>query len=824
MWNLMSQTLGTNSQMRCNALAAVVREVEETCTDVQKHVMFRLFFRAKSSDVVPVATAILQTAFQDTCLASLQDLRAAILCMQAWQKYSDRVKITSILVQAIRLANLADDIAETLDEIIGYTGADINLLIAACDGLIASFQSVQGSDDEATVHHAIAEVACMVADGNADELMEQEDLPANTVTQKATHLLWLCLQSSDERAFLAAVEGWSSWIGATNLIERGRGCVAQHQVSSVVSTVVQRMKCLQFVADVIGETEESSSESICVRDFLLEATASLGTVEYIKVIVSLLDAPWNSSTQAFCAALMAFAIAGEEVDCAGLSLEGREVLFGMLRRVMDVAEGAVGDGTVALKRAALSALGAHAATVAQFASEEELSRAMRCVRAGILDGNVSVHAAEFLFRFAEARAERLGPFLQELLQMGTDAMLRMPGRAAEFYIRGLGKIVGMLKGFERRFSAMEVVLGPASRRVLWTREERDGVDKEGLGQALGLVSVGLQEVNDNSVALAVFGRLRSVVFEVALEHCGDGIVSKNVCKLLEVAVLPTLIDDGCEEGGGTDAARVGLAMACMTLAAECFRRSGRFGESCWLGAVGKIAPHVLECLEGSFDSETEGMAFSCLTMALGHALDGLRDFSGTIFDSRAGMATKYFRFAGTLLSRSVRRSPVCPHATECARAGLLGLQCEDLRLVREALVWWKAVFRPMVGSETTRLVLTGGGGADAVATRLVFAARHWRCAGGVCDALFALAKWVAKDVGGEAGEVLRACLGKAFRDVEVVARGLDGSVREMVFRRCMEAVRSQQEMRSALREFGRICGRLEDGGGVMGFRREGLVR
>lgn len=835
MWASLVAQLGTDPVLKCTALAALVQEVDQTSTThVETYVVMRSFCQSKAREVLSAAVSILDTI--DTCPSansrtmSVSDLRAGVLCLHAWQRYAERIAITLVLLKAIRVPQLADDVSETLTEIVGYSGSNVQLLMGTCDGLISAFQLAQGSPGECTVHHAIAEVACALSDGNADELLEQENKNAMVVAQKTTQLLTVCLKSKDDRAFFASVQGWTSWITAANLVEQNQARVVLDQVASVVYLIVQRIKTLRFMADLIESqghgSLETNDERICVRDLLLEATKSLGVGEYVKVVMPLFETQWNASPHSSCAALFSVAIAGEHDEGTSLRAGEKDVVLCLLGRIMDLVENFVADpangknGYASVKTAALASLCSYAALLSGQGSDAEFHRALRCAGTGMLDAHVSEKATEFLYELSDANPGRLTQFLGELVSSGTSALPQMSEKAASNCVKGLSKVASSLVSPEERRKAMDAILDEPCKYILWVcSQQKVTAAEQGVCRSLGLISASLQEVNDNEIAVGIFARLRAAVFEIAVSHCANETVSRAVCRMLEVCVLPTLLDDEeqtrhvtgelndrAETGASLypDSGRVVLAMSCMSLAAECFRRSGKDGETVWLRAVAEIAPHVLECLEGGRGTEVEGRALACISVSLQHALEGLQAFTDGLYDAQSEMAVAYFRFAFRLLGGAASAAAIVANSAECASVGLKGLQCDEIAVVREALLWWKSVFGPGLG-ETAGAVLAGAGGADRVARAFVCAARHTRCAGAVADALFALCKWVAQVSGNaDPDNVLRACLTAAFAAEGVPALGLDAKVREMLYRSCMNSTRSLRDFRQALREFGRI--------------------
>lgn len=841
MWNVMMDRLGSNTLLRCDALAAVVQEIDETSkTDVVRHVNTSKFCRAKVADVMVVPLAVVRSGCVNRPASNLHDLRSAILCIRAWEKYSQRTQVVSALVQAIRIRDLADDVAETLNEIVGYTASNVGLLAATCDGLIESYQAVPASDPDDPVHHAIAEVACALSDGNADELMEHDDSHSTAVLHKATELLGLCLFSKNERAFLAAIEGWSSWVAAATLVDERRGQIVKQKVIAVLSVVVERLKHLDLITDEMesapSDQNGTTSERTCVTDFLQLAAQSMGMAEYIRVLLPFIGFAEGSgppSPQALCAGLLAFAVAGEVGDDEwAADAEAQKLLRAVLPRVMSIAESAPsGQKQMALeyatvRRAAFASLSSHAIVIAEHAVEAEFIRAVRCAGIGMRDRTVNLKAAEFLFRLADSNAERFKPYLAELAASGTSALEVMTDKAAEFCVRGLARIAGELPAYQDRLQAVELILSASCQRVLEIGERGKGSEDEAeLCRCLGLISTGMQEVNDHCVVSAIFRRLRSAVFEAAVEHCAHGNVSRAICLVLEVCVLPTLMDDDesrpdpppkQDPRGGTeclpqngqhaqDGGRHVLAMSCVSLAAECFVRSGKSGEVCWLETVGDIAPHVLESLEGGFNSEIEGRALACLSMALQYSLQGLQTFSEGNYDSQAAMAVAYFRFSRNLLSSNVV-SPIAQRADACAQIALKCLQSNSIAVTQEALQWWKALCTTGAATDVMDPLVSSAGGVEVVASSILFAARHTRCAGGVADTLFALCKRMTAPGGGvDVTNAMRLCLAAAFSHSDVPGTRIDAHVKEKLFNSCMNSAGSQRALRRALREVGRVC-------------------
>ncbi|CDF35616.1 unnamed protein product [Chondrus crispus] len=834
MWASLISQLGSDHVLKCNALAAAVQEIDHTSdSHVETYAVMRAFCQSKAHEVLTSPVAVLASLdaapLSPHKPMSIPDLRAAVLCLHAWQRYADRNAIASVLLKAIRVPQLADDASETLAEMVGYSGSNMQLLMGTCDGLLSTFQHVRGCSGQSTVHHAIAEVVSSLSDGNADELLEQVNTNSVLIVEKATQLLTLCLELRDDASFFASVQGWTSWITAANLVEQNQARLVLERVAHVVRLVVQRITSLQFMADLTEShgrgCPETNDELVCVRDLLLESTKCIGIGGYVEVIKPFFETDWNVSTRSLCAALFSVAVAGEIDESVGSQKEDRHVVLGLLGRILDLIETIsansreAGNGYASVKIFALSAMCSFAELLSDQGSEAEFRRALHCAGTGILDPQVNEKSSEFLYELADAHPERLRMFLTDLLSSGTRALSQMSDKAALNCVRGLAKVTSALETRGERQKALNIILEEPCKYLLSTRNEQEtSTVEQKVCRSLGLVAAGLQEVNDNEIAMNVYSRLRGTIFEIAISRCGNETVSRAICRVLEVCVLPTLLDDEQprpaalahnEDTRGIPASSVGcgravLAMSCMSLAAECFRRSGEDGETVWLSAVAEIAPHVVEFLDGGCGTEAEGRALACLRMSLEHSLEGLQSFTNGNYDSRKDMAVEYFRFATRLLSAESSVAVIIQKSSGSADAGLKGLQCNEIIVVREALLWWKSVFGPGQG-EVARAILAGAGGADNIARAFVCAARHTRCAGAVADALFALCKWVAQVSGNiDPDNVLRTCLTAAFAAEGVASLGLDVKVRETLYRSCISATGSMRDFRQALREFGRV--------------------
>lgn len=828
MWALMNTKLSDRPVLKCQVLAAVVNEVDVTSTrDVAKHVETRAFCRDKAREVVPLAISLLLEFDPATSSdVGVQDMRAVVSCLHAWRLHGDKVKMGEALLRVIVVPQLADDVAETLNEIVGFSGTSLHLLSHTCEGLGRAFQTVSGSRDAGlaqVVHHAIAEVACAISDGNADELMEQESAESKVVVSNAIELLWMCLKSQDDRCFFAAVEGMSNWIAAQNLVGESQRKISSDQIITTVGVVVMRMRSLRFVeldlTSGVDDISEHANESGCVSDLLLACASSVGINEYVTVIMSLFANQPPSSVNAICACLRALAVGGEICDADSVEKDVRNVVTRMQEHIMELFESRITMTSVssgsekaadrALKASILRTLAAYAHALTASGSDTTFYRSVRCAGNGMLDEMVCEEAAFLLCELAEYRSCSLIQYLPELISSSTGAFDRVTPKATELSVRGLSRVASAIPSHAERLAALVRILETSCERLRWICSKRpSGQNDASICKDLTLVSVAIHEVNDNEAATRIFEQLRPTIFDIATRHSSNSGIARGICRLLEVCVLPTLMDDD----GGRDAkddrkgrrtdegARLLLASACTGLAGECFRKSGPDGETCWLKAMAELSLHMLRCVEGA-SPQAEAMAMQSVSTCVGHASSGLIEFSDGDYDTQPDMAIAYFRLAAGLVWRT--GNALLPHARGMSEIGMRALTCTSINIVRESLAFWKVVFSSKTPRETTLGFLSAAGGPQTVTAGVLCAAQMSKCAAGVTDTLFAMCRVVGGEGEGEA--VLQRCLRAAFEVEHVPRQGLDKGVREMLFRGCFGSAGSKRDFRRAVDEVGRVC-------------------
>lgn len=838
MWNLLQEKLSVRPVLKCDVLAAVVKEVDETSTrDVAKHMEGQAFCHEKGVEVIPIATTILHAVQSCPQMSNeqIQGLRAAVLCIHAWQRYGEKCVMVNALMRVLIIPQLADDVAEAINEIIGYSGASLMLLARTCEGLVSSFQAAQGMAAAHIVHHAIAEVACVLSFGNADELMEQDCADSRLVVRSATELLWMCVKSPDDRSFFAAVEGWGSWISAENLVSENQRKLGRQQVTAIIDVVVRRMHTLRFIVATVqceeGASSEYADERGVLTDLLLEASTCVGVDEYVSTILPLLSRQSVASPVVICSALVALSVGGDAIENSHCTGHVKEIVLGMLERVMEVLDSCSkcnisGDvnaqACIAIRQSCLTVLSCYAYALAIHGSSVTLYNVVRWAGTGMLDESVCECAARLLCELAERNSNRLICFLSELIPSVTGTLQRMSNKAAEQSICGLARIGSSLPSHAGRLKALQEILQKPCEQLKWICSERIVAENEPkVCLDLTLISTAMQEMNDNEASGVIFYGLQDFIFDIAVQHCASNTVSRAVCRLLEVCVLPTLIDDDTsavqenrqgiyvkddrkgrqEEEGRTEVSRLELALSCTMVAGECFRRSGPHGETCWLKAMGEISTQMLGCIEGS-SQEEEQKVLTCVSVCVRHALAGLGEFCGGDYDTQPEMTVAYFKFISRLMARI--GGALTSHAPALTRIALGALRCSSLTIVRESLAFWKVVFSSVTPRETAAVMLCAGGGLHGVTAGVLCAAQMTRCTGNVADVLFAMCR--AVDERQDAGVVLQGCLKAAFEVEGVPCNGLDRGVKEMLFKGCYCSAGSKKEFRRALNEVGRVCG------------------
>lgn len=840
MWSLLMSRMSCDPVRKCHVLAAVANQFEETSTRNDTfYSIARAFCQQHVAHVIAEPVAILNACDPPLVRGdqSISNLCAAVTCIKAWSGFADKPLMAHVLLRALPIPQLADDVAETMSEIVGYSGTSHTLLLQVCDALITIFQLVSTTVACEVVQHAIAEIACMLVEGNADELMEQDAMESKLVAARVTQLLWLCLKSCNPRCFFAAVEGWTNWIAADGLVIDSRRVLHSDQLTAIVQLVVNRLAAMPVTAALVpwseyGEDQGSDycSEISRARDLLLTICSSVGIPSYTNSVVPFLQQDKASSGNLICAAMFALSIAGEAQDGLFEGDYACATTTAALGKVMDILEGLSReqsdmDMTICtnVRRQGMQCLGAFSFVVGAQCSDVDFQRVVRLAATGVYDSEVCLEAGKVMYEMSQQEANRLLPFLGELISSCTAAMERMSTRAACMWVCALARTASALRLHKERLEGLSRILRASCKHV---RDVGRGnvVEEveEGLCRHLTLISKAMHEMNDNVVRLHLFGGLRDVVAELSLKYCADGGISRAICRLLETCVLPTLMDEEESEDDrdGRDTRRdrldaqmeneerrVELAMWCASLAAECFERCGAGGEMCWLQTVKDICPHLLSGLDGEISQETEEKVLQVVCRVLGTSVTVVTRNCGGDYDTRADMATCMLKLGSLVVthgtsSKVVGRPEMC---ADMSRAALHGLRCRNANVVRESLTFWKRTFRGETDAVVWRRLLGAAGGAKMVTAGVLCAARVGRVGSAAADTVFGMCAVVAGAERRDAGEVLLQCLREAFAGDDVPRQGLDRRVKEMLFCGCVSSVRSKREFRRALDDLGRVC-------------------
>lgn len=826
MWDLLVAEVCESVVSRCKVLAALVLETDSFKTDQERYSSLHLFYKSKATDVLSSAISVLDAADVNSPSAvPVGDLRAAVTCVSQWQKYADMSNIiVPVLCKAIRNPQIADDVGETLNDIIGYTATNIELLVGTCEGLMMSFEATQTTFAETKVHHAIAEVVCALSDGNADDIMEQGDQRYRMVAEKSTNLLRLCVHSCDDSTFFAAVEAWSSWITAAYLSTNSE--IVVNQLPSLLCAIVDRLSKLEFVSVLVSPSEDDFHEFVgertCVTDLLEQAVKSLGIPTYLKTLSAQFNGFHQLSVQELCACLFAVAVAGEDLDLDVLAVHDKEYIACLLQNILTLLESWTSSSeqhVTTLKapsRAALNVLSSFASFLA-VGSDSDFYRALRCVGCCIVQDDIRESTAKFLFEMADANPMRVGQFLGELLSSIKFALPQMSDTTALYWVRGLARIASVMSDQQQQVRTVTAIVEGECEIVTSLAADCTSVINLGrLSRALRLMSASVQELNDNEVAMVLFGRLQPSVFKLATDYCSHSLVAEAICRFFVVCVSPTQLDDtysswgnqssiGHHENSLGESRRLALALSLTDLAGECFRHSGESGETAWIQALCDISPYVLERLNGDSKREVVADATSRMCRCLENCLHGLETFTKGNYDTQPTMATSCFRYASKLLHRSVAICIPESCIAASAIAALKALKCIESGIVREALLWWDRVFKLGTAGECNIAVvaLSASGWTERVANRVMWTARHGRCSSLAAEVLFGMCRWLGEIRRVDPLDILRTCLASAFQS-DGNEDGLNDVAREGLRRYCSQATGSFDSFKAALREVGKV--------------------
>lgn len=817
MWALLHEKLAREPLVKCHVLAALVTEIRSTKTGhPDKHEDNMTFCWDKACHVVSFAISLMHIRHESS-ISDLQRMRAALSCLEAWVSFGDRNAIAAALLPLITIPELSDAVSELLSQIAGCIGASPALLLPVCEGLLNAFRATK-EIDAPVVHHAIAEVVCGISEWNADELMERCDHDARAIVARTAELMWLCIKSPDDRTFFTAADAWTSWVSAESFVKEGQQKLGCEQIIAVVGSVVERMQSLAIFDELtqphlINEAE-NAQEILCLTGLMFQSVLTVGPASYVNALTPLVTPQCDVPPPSKCAALFALGAAGESVDVNGtIEKPVGDIILTMLARVLDLVESLYPrNGSVehsmhdAMRFCSLKTLCAFAPVLSTISSDETLYRAVRCACTGILDKSISERAAQLLSDLTEYNPGRLVGFLKELITSSQGALTRISAGAAEACIRGLARIAAVLPSKKEKLEALDGMLASLCKRIRMTNAESKSRECESVVRRdITLVTAAIHEMNDDDSARVIFEQLQPAVFRICLLYCDNQEMSSAMCRLLEICVLPTLMDED-EEGEGednrkrTDAERLLLAIACADLASVCFRQSGPDGEPCWLKTLRDITGHMIFGIEGATPDHEE-RALRCLSGCVENAVLGLQAFCGKSYNILPGMTVAYFRFCNRLVAELGH--VVLLQARNVTEVALGGLRCGDYTVAKESLEFWKLVFSPGTSADVGGTMLKFGGGPAAVTAGILCAAQMQRCSNKVADTLFALCRFVA---GGEdVGIVLQGLLKSAFAIENVPKEGLDRGVREMLFRGCYCSVGSQVDFRKALQEVGRVC-------------------
>eukprot|EP00178_Gracilaria_changii_P007991 TRINITY_DN2474_c0_g1_i1.p1 TRINITY_DN2474_c0_g1~~TRINITY_DN2474_c0_g1_i1.p1 ORF type:complete len:961 (+),score=151.44 TRINITY_DN2474_c0_g1_i1:410-3292(+) len=821
MWDMLILKLREKPALKCDAMAAIAAEIDQNATShVANHVQIRAFCRSKSHQVVPDAVFLLLSNRGNEIPSEeqVQQLKAAIQCLQAWAPYSDKMQIANALLHVIAIPQLAQYATEALNEIVGYSGTSLSLLLSTTKGLAAAFHGASGPDAH-TIHHAISEVVCALSEWNADELMEQQTEQSGEVIRSVIDLLWTCLNAPDKSSFFAAIEGWMAWIAADHLMQEDQARLGSDRICAVLSVVIQRMQSLSFIRDHFNpELDDGGSEEEKgpILDLLATGALSIGHQKYLDLIFTFLPENDNTSPSQVCAALEALGASKDSAEDADIDELEWHKAHKVLDRVLRLAEVGSDNGTslanglshhwqTVLQRSALSALASHCLLLRR--DEKLFYRTAVCAVNALQRQELANSGATLLQSLSEIQALSLLPFLRELVTALNQSVSGLSTAAAEKATHAVASVASLLQMRQERVNALEeMVRKPCERLCSAAACDVDvSLDDAVLCRDLALLSTAMRVYNDHEAVAFVFQRVREPVFHLAQRHCGNGLISKAICNLFEINALPTLFDDEDEPNSDRvhardEKSRLQLIVAITKCLGECFKDSGPDGEDVWLKTMNKLIPDLVTGVEDVFGS-LSGEALDCVTECVQSGIVGLNMFSGGNYDTQPEMTRLFFKLVTTLTSRA--SSALLPVASEISMTAMKTLYCSNVGNVKASLNFWKALFSRTAGVSLQQAILNVASGPNGVSAGALCAARNSRCASDVADVLFAMCRIISGEV--DENAILRDCLKAAFGVDSVPKEGLDRNVREMLFRGCYASVGNKKEFRQALDEFGRVC-------------------
>lgn len=579
-WNAITQSqITTHSTRHCLVFAAVAQEARRVANTAPIH-SFRIDLEQfLAAHVAPVLTPAL-TILHNNNIADVVELRAAVACVSAWRWYAEPSSIGVIasgLAHAIATPTAASDAAEALAEVVGYSATPPGLIAAVCRSLLETHSGC----DAVEVRHAIAEVACAISDGNADDLMDQETYTSNADVRLAiaaeTQLLAATLSDdSDYKPFFAALDGWGNWVAASTV--GGRVILSNHQIAAVVSRVVSRVADLPVVTalaplpsplnssasasyDMEGDWEDFSeyaSEVGSIRDILYAACTAVGMPKFLEAassqVLSVTGVQGSRDTL-IASCLFSVLVAGD----VHVEREDMSALESVLRAVVQLLQQCT---TPEIRRLGFACLCAHMQSVltcaqltpfvddvVRLAATEvhSMPASVSCNR----NANGRVQAAQLLELVAEKIPARLIQLLPELVASSSSiTSWNSAGPAAQYFSHALGLAVGTLSSTDARCETVWAIVAVPCEQIegLWRQwgignNQEVHAQKQHLCKWLDVVSAVLRGVNDDRVGAQIFSRIKQAVGDISLKCASNAMIARSVCRFIEVCALPTLVDD-----------------------------------------------------------------------------------------------------------------------------------------------------------------------------------------------------------------------------------------------------------------------------------------
>lgn len=819
LWEMLLLKLRGRLTLKCDVMAAIATELDHNATiHVANHVNLRAFCLSKAHHVVPDAIRLLNSVRNNESLSeeSVKQLKVAVQCLQSWTQYADKAQVAEALLKVIAIPQLAASVSEALNEIVGYSGTSIPLLLTTATGLTAAFHAAKGPQVH-VVHHAISEVVCSLSEWNADELMEQQTDQSRAVIHTVIELLWICLNVPDKSSFYAAIEGWMAWVAADHLMQEDQPRLGEDRVSAVLSVVIQRMESLSFIRASFEsdlDEEDGDDEKGPVFDLLCVGALSIGHYKYILLTSKFLSEGSGRAPSQICATLEALAASTASIEDDDIDEQDwkdvREVLETVVRLVESGASGYTQNENghpweTILRRSGLKALASY--TLLLLKDEKLFYRSAVCAVRALQQPELARQGACLLRSLGEMGPDFLVQFLKDLILVLNRSVTEMPAGAAEEATHAVASIACKLETRAERVSALEELVRKACERLcVAARACGDSeLNEASLCRDLILLSTSIRVYNDQEAAVSVFQRIRDAIFQLSRTYCANSVISKAICTLLEVNASPTMLDEDDEVNDERVSAhdekcRLALIVNTLKLVAECFKHSGPDGENAWLKTMNKLVPDLVRGIEDNM-GEFDDSALDCVRECVHCAVVGLKKFSAENLDVQPEMTRLVFKLVTTLTTQA--GGTVLPLASDISHMAMRVVQSGEMSSVKAGLSFWKALFSRKAGATLQRTVLNVSGGPSGIAAGALCGARYTRCASDAADVLFAMCRMIAGR--GEDRQMLRECLGSAFGMKNVPKEGLEQSVREMLFRGCYSSVDSKKEFREALDKVGRVC-------------------